>query len=214
MTDRTPQGDGYALQILSLARDLKDVRTQLGDLAGIGAQVTGLADAVSAVELKIDALAAAEPEQPIRMWDWTTMDTDQAHVAWNVLLEWVDKVLVGTYNAVTDKSIDQDVAKIPACWYRHPAAVAELSWLCQEWMRIYRSSKGTPGSAGEWHDRWLPGVLRRLSRSLNACASGYEVEHQEPKWGVPVDQTEAFWQMVAADLDGRPKPPPPKTPKK
>ena len=59
MTDRTPQGDGYALQILALAGDIKDVRTQLDDLAGIGAALTGLADAVTAVELKVDNLAAA-----------------------------------------------------------------------------------------------------------------------------------------------------------
>ncbi len=212
MTDRTPQGDGYALQILALAGDIKDVRTQLDDLAGIGAALTGLADAVTAVELKVDNLAAAESEQPIRMWDWTTMDTDQAQVAWNVLLEWVEKVLVGTYNAVSAREMDQSDPKIPACWYRHPNAVAELSWLCQEWMRIYRTSKGTPGAAGEWHDRWLPGVLRRLSRSMSACAD-YDPEHQDHKLGIPVDDREAFWEMVGADLDGRPKPPTPKTPK-
>lgn len=200
-----PKGDGYALQILALAGDVKDLRTQLGDLAGIGAELTALADAVTIVEQKLDTLADGEKEQPVRMWDWTTMNIDQAGVAWETLTSWADLVLVRQYNVIGAKGGDD---KIPACWYRHPGAVAELSWLCQEWHRIYRSSKGTPGSAGEWHDRWLPGVIRRLLNSMKDC-NGFD-GHQDPEVGTPVDDWDAVRALVTADLSNRPEAPAPK----
>lgn len=199
------QGDGFALQILALAGDIKDLRTQLGDLAGIGAELTALADAVTIVEQKVAALADGEKEQPVRMWDWTTMNMEQAGVAWDTLTHWVDLVLVRQYNVVGAKGGDD---KIPACWYRHPGAVAELAWLCQEWLRIYRSSKGTPGAAGEWHDRWLPGVIRRLLVSLRECG-GFE-GHQEPEIGAAVDDWDEVRALVTADLNNRPEAPPKK----
>ncbi len=195
-----PKGDGYALQILTLAGDIKDLRTQLGDLAGIGTALTALADAVTVVEQKVDALADGEKEQPVRMWDWTTMNIDQAGVAWETLTSWVDIVLVRQYNVVGAKGGDN---KIPACWYRHPGAVAELAWLCQEWHRIYRSTKGTPSSAGEWHDRWLPGVIRRLLLSLHECG-GFE-GHQDLEIGTAVDSWDDLRALVTADLSNRPE---------
>ena len=200
-----PKGDGYALQILALAAEIKDVKTLLGDLEGIGSQVTALADAVTLVEQKIDALAGEEKEQPVRMWDWTTMNIDQAGVAWETLTSWVDLVLVRQYNVVGAKGGDD---KLPACWYRHPGAVAELAWLCQEWHRIYRSSKGTPGAAGEWHDRWLPGVVKRLRASLEPCA-GFD-GHVDPEIGVAVDSWDSVRALVRDDLSNRPEAPPPK----
>lgn len=208
MSTREPRPEGYALQILALAGDIKDLRIQLGDLAGIGTQLTALGDAVSKVEAKLAEIARDELEQPPQLWDWTTMNRDQAHAAWSVLFEWVDTVLVGTYNAVSAEQIDQDDVKIPACWYRHPQAVAELGWLCQEWLRIYRTSKGTPAAAGEWHDRWLTGALKRLYRSLRKCADSLN-GHHDAELGSSVDDPDAFWEFVSTDLDHRPEAPAP-----
>lgn len=207
MSTPRPQGEGLAVQILALAGDIKDLRTQLGDLSGIGEQVTDLADAVSAVEQRLAELAAVEKEQPVRMWDWTTMDKVQANTAWNTLVDWADAVLVRTYNVISAKG---DADTIPACWYRHPAAVAELSWLCQEWHRIYRTSKGTPGAAGDWHDRWLPGIIKRLrTGAMRQCSNGFD-GHQESTLGTVVDDPGALTAVVNADLSDRPLPPPKK----
>ena len=52
--------------------------------------------------------------------------------------------------------------RIPPCWYRHRDVVIELSWLCQEWLKIYTTSYGTPHRAGDWHDRYAPGVKPKM----------------------------------------------------
>ncbi|OKI48971.1 hypothetical protein [Micromonospora sp. CB01531] len=67
------------------------------------------------------------------------------------LLDWVRDILTTTYGLVGHTGGRQ--RKLPPRWYRHPDAVTELSWLCQESHRIYRPAKGTPAAAGEWHNR-------------------------------------------------------------
>jgi hypothetical protein len=103
--------------------------------------------------------------------------------------------------------------KLPPCWYRHPDAVVELSWLCQEWHRVYRSSKGTPAAADEWHDRWLPGTVNRLlSESTLANCARDEGGHVEPKQGQSIDDGSALAAVVEADMAARPAAPVPGQP--
>lgn len=60
------------------------------------------------------------------------------------------------------------------CWANHPEAIWELSTLRAEWERKC-ADEGNRDLAGAltWHDKWLPGVLDRLSRPFaNAWTSG------------------------------------------
>jgi hypothetical protein len=141
-----------------------------GGIPGLTAAVGGLSDRLAAIE---EALADKGPSD---LWDFTgldgSFDGDAREQAWQQLQEWVRDVLGGVYQLTADpgspatgRATYRDTAdkeKVPACWPRHPDLVIELSWLAQEWIRLYRSPYGTPARAGDWHDRYLPGLRRRI----------------------------------------------------
>jgi hypothetical protein len=132
----------------------------------------------------VKALAGTEEEEPSAVWDWSTMTRKDAELAWSELVTWVDQVLAGVYRKVAgggEQNADPDMARlaltmpniggdnsasglVPACWMHHPDLVAELSWLCQMWISIYRTPAGW-SRVGDWHDRYLPGVLARIGTS-------------------------------------------------
>lgn len=196
-------GGGLAVQILALGTDLARLRVQLDDLTGIGEQVVDLADDIAAVREQLQALLGTD-DRPARVWDWSAagMNRQAASVAWSTLVDWVRDVLAGMYGAVGETGGRKE--RVPSCWYLHPDAVAELSWLCQEWLRTYRSDKGTPGSAAEWHDRWLPGVITRLNSvtSTADCVRNMG-RHTAPRAAQPIADESALNDAVRADLAGR-----------
>lgn len=196
-------GGGLAVQILALGADLARLRDQLGDLSGIGEQVIDLADDVAAMREQLQALLPTEERQP-QMWDWSAagMNRQAAGVAWSTLVDWVRDVLAGMYGAVGDRAARKE--SVPACWYRHPDAVVELSWLCQEWLRIYRSDKGTPGAAAEWHDRWLPGVITRLAHTASTADCVRNMGQHKPfRAAEAIDDETALNDAVRGDLAAR-----------
>jgi hypothetical protein len=202
-----PNG-GLAVQILALGAQQQQLRDQLDDLSGIGDRVTGFADDLAKLGAKVDKLEARDQdkENPVRLWDWSKMNRAEANVAWKTLIEWVNEVLAGVFGAVGE--IGGRKHKLAPCWYQHPDAVAELSWLCQEWLRLYRSTKGTPAGAGEWHDRWLPGVIKRLEFDSPMADCLTEGRHVEPRPGQAIDDPEVLGELVQADIDRRPEAPP------
>jgi hypothetical protein len=174
----------------ALARRLDD----LGDPLTLRAQVTGLilrvaklgeadsggiselAAAVHGLTGRIAALEDAPGQRgPSDLWDFTglpgSFDGDARLQAWEQLREWVRDVLGGVYQLAAAPGpaaplpSGQAGHKIPPCWAEHLDLVAELAWLAQEWIRLYRTPYGTPSRAGDWHDRYLPGLRRRLSVS-------------------------------------------------
>jgi hypothetical protein len=59
--------------------------------------------------------------------------------------------------------------QIRPCWPNHPEALWELTWLYQLWCRAYLTKRPAPKDAADWHDRWAPGVLRRLGQVMARC---------------------------------------------
>jgi hypothetical protein len=55
------------------------------------------------------------------------------------------------------------------CWPRHTHAIWELSTLAAEWHRIYSCSRPDLARALEFHDRWLPGTMRRITEVTRTC---------------------------------------------
>lgn len=183
-----PGGDplGLVPQLVALASDQTETRGRVTELAETVAElvdrVAGVLVDVEHVDGQLDTVRAAiedltaaveglsaEPDRAA-VWSWADMDADARREALAELAGWVQDVLVSRYQL--------DERRLPRCWYRHPEAVEELSWLYADWARVFRGGRGASTSAaGEWHDRWLPGVLDRLGRSLAACAAGRE--HRE-----------------------------------
>ena len=175
---------------------------ELGDPATLRAQVTGLKRQVATITASdsggISALAAAVGALTDRitaledtlsqrgdseLWDFTglpgSFDGQAREAAWEQLTGWVGDVLGGVYQLTIPPGQARqlpgphDGYRLPPCWSRHPDLVADLAWLAQEWIRLYRTPYGTPARAGDWHDRHLPGLRRRLSHSTAAaCLRG------------------------------------------
>jgi hypothetical protein len=205
---QTGPGDplGLVPQLVALAGDqaetrgrvdqltaaVEDVGGQLADLAGNGAvteaQLSAVRTAVEELTAAVERLSV-EPDRPA-VWTWVGMDTDTRREALRELARWVDEVLVGRYQ------LDDRV--LPRCWYRHPDAVEELSWLYADWTRVYRGGRGSSTSAaGEWHDRWKPGVLDRITKALAGCAVG---DHRPPV-RQPLPATDGGFETYLTTLD-------------
>lgn len=96
---------------------------------------------------------------------------------------------------------------LPDCWLWHPEVVEELLWLRQAWAVAYHPGAGTPQLAGDWHDRYRPGVVRRIREQVGACALERHAD-QLPSPDVPlaeaIDLIASWWGTDRA----YPAPPP------
>jgi hypothetical protein len=174
-------------------------------LERLAVQDAALAELAARLDALTSALAGQEQATP-PVWDWAAMDREQAARAWSVLSEWVRTVLAGQYGLVgTATGGNKKTVRFPPCWYRHADLVWELSWLCQEWLLLYRTGYGTPARCGDWHDRYLPGLQRRP-----AATSAAECKHThiEPILAehAGVDDDETLSSYIRADLQARPAP--------
>jgi hypothetical protein len=59
---------------------------------------------------------------------------------------------------------------LPGCWLWHPDVVEELLWLRQVWAVAYHPRSGAPTQVGDWHDRYRPGVVRRIRERAGTCS--------------------------------------------
>ncbi len=98
-------------------------------------------------------------------------------------------------------------AGLPDCWLWHPDVIEELLCLMQAWLAAYRDDKAAVSLAGDWHDRYRPGVVRRITTSAGRCS----LENHQPRDGhplpggpvVPVDkateQIATWWATTRTD---------------
>jgi hypothetical protein len=94
---------------------------------------------------------------------WHELDPRQyaAHLA--DLAAWMDTFLAAYPSAA---------ASVRPCWKEHKDAVTELGLIWCEFTRIYTSERPSLDEALVFHDRWLPGVLKRVHQITANCATG------------------------------------------
>lgn len=127
--------------------EIKTLREEFGQLQ---ARVITLSDGLDAGKLK---------DPPVPRWDGLDQADEDAQLG--ALRDWVDGVLLVQYPEY----------ELPGCWEHHRAALWELGNLHAEWQRIYDDSRGADLDRALWfHERWLPGILSRLSRAINTDA--------------------------------------------
>lgn len=123
---------------------------------------------------------------------WLTIDdTDTARTLLADLVDWLTRVYAH-YPAAVDA--------LGECWPWHPTAVEELLALRAGWHAAYTSPDATAARALDWHDRHLPGTLRRLRAALADCSQpahqpGGRADHLCPT--IPatthLDQLAGWW---------------------
>ena len=175
--EATPAVAALAIQISRLRQDIDTITRKVSDLTttqrGHAAKLSDLASIRKQIQQILTLLDTENDMSPAR-WFWLTMpDTERADKL-SELTDWVETVLRVQY---PDYLADQ----IKPCWPNHPEARWELTWLYQLWTLTYLTTRPTPKEAGDWHDRWTPGVIRRLSHVMTRCttACSYRPDRQE-----------------------------------
>jgi hypothetical protein len=102
---------------------------------------------------------------------WHELDPQQygAHLA--DLAAWLEAFLTAYPSAA---------ASVRPCWKDHRDAVTELGLIWCEFIRIYATERPSLDEALVFHDRWLPGVLKRVQQITTQCATGCVLAH--PAW--------------------------------
>jgi hypothetical protein len=109
---------------------------------------------------------------------WHELDPGQykAHLA--DLAAWL-----GTFLAAYPSA----AKSVSPCWQAHKDAVTELGLIWCEFTRIYTADRPSLDEALIFHDRWLPGVLRRVQHITANCATGCALTR--PAWAGPVPRS-------------------------
>lgn len=127
-------------------------------------------------------------------WTWRHLPERQAAALWRELADWL--TWLHSRYPLADT--------IPACWWRHPEIVEELTAALAAWKAAYQSPGASPYAPGEWHDRWLPGLEHRLAtRWKTGRCTEYHQDRSNSSYGSAVDDSDAFGrqtQPVAEDV--------------
>lgn len=170
--------------IADLAAQLEELRGQLarytGETGHLRARLAEDSGQVVMLRLEIKhlgekieaAIARRQTDEPLAPY-WLGLSREEHAARLGQLRAWVEQVGLVQYGGY--------FAKLPPCWPSHPEAVIELSTLMTEWVRIYGDPDNRPlQDALVWHDKWLPGVLARLSAAIKCDVSGCRLAKSSP----------------------------------
>jgi hypothetical protein len=168
-----PQALGETLA--ALAGQIADLRGQVAqvnqrlDRAGlrgdldIAARFEELARTVVGT---LDAVAPRGPAAPT----WISLDRDAYLAQLARVQHWADTVLRQHYCGY----------ELRDCWPSHIHAVWEISTLAAAWHHAYSNPRPDLGRALEFHDRWLPGTMRRVTHITRACLTECVTRRNRP----------------------------------
>jgi hypothetical protein len=144
-------------------------RGQLGSLkrrmddAGLDTLADRFDQLVQTVQAVLDAAAPRGPAAP--RWD-DGVDDAQRQQQLDALRDWVERELRPGY-------VVSGCYELAGCWDQHPVALRELSAVAVWWRFIFVRSRPDTALALEWHDRWLPGAMRRVAEATKSCTMGH-----------------------------------------
>jgi hypothetical protein len=159
-----PSASALGESLAALAAQLADLRGQIRainarlDQAGLSAEVNLAARFEDLAQTVAEALDAAAPHGPAAPY-WIGLDRDTYQARLADLRRWADTVLRQHYGGY----------ELRDCWPQHIHAIWELSTLAAEWHRTYGGTRPDLARALEFHDRWLPGTMRRVSGITSKC---------------------------------------------
>ncbi|OXM49555.1 hypothetical protein CFP71_29870 [Amycolatopsis thailandensis] len=126
-------------------------------------QVTKLAKVVKAL---VEQLNDEEPGTKTRPLSWLDLadgpdadGTDEAQTVLTDLSLWLSRVYLRYHGA-----------ELPECWWWHADVVEELVTLMRSWLAAYVDKDATVARAADWHDRYRPGVVKRIKAATGNCS--------------------------------------------
>jgi hypothetical protein len=154
--DQTRDATALAAQVASLRGQVRAIFARL-DHAGLTGDRNLAAELTALAELVTQALDT-HPHGPAAPY-WIGLSPEDHAARLTELRQWADTILRREYGGY----------QLPACWAAHPHAIWELSTLAAEWNRTYNRKNPDLGRALEFHDRWLPGTMRRITDITRRC---------------------------------------------
>ena len=156
----SPAGDtataALAVQVAALRGQVRLINERL-DRAGLTGDLNlagRLADLARTVTEALDT----PPRGPAAPY-WIGLDPQDHAARLAELTQWADTVLRPEYGGY----------QLRGCWVNHPHAIWELSTLAAEWHHTYSRKRPSLDRALEFHDRWLPGTMRRIADITRRC---------------------------------------------
>lgn len=162
--DGSPSVAALAIHVNALRREIEDLATKVGGLVAKQREHTAVLHDLTDLRHQVEQILASlthEDDAPTT-WLWLTMSDQEREEKFAELRDWVETVLRAQYP-------DYLADHIRPCWPNHPEARWELAWLYHLWSSAYLGERPAPRDSADWHDRWLPGVLRRMSQTMSGC---------------------------------------------
>jgi hypothetical protein len=169
MTDQF-ETDPLTRQLVQQAQLISRLRHDLDQLAS---EITdAYADLLSRLET-LHGQQAARSATP-SAWCWRTLGEQGSEELWTELKDWVTWI----------RHRYPLAKKIVPCWPEHPEVVEELTALWLAWQAAYEQPDPQLTAAADWHDRWLPGLLRRLEHGPHAvdCSDKHQPRASAAYW--------------------------------
>ena len=154
-----------AIEVSALRHDVETLTTRADEIARAQHKHAAAFDGIPELRRQVErilALLTEEDQSASAGWFWLTLDDQAREDKLGELSDWVEAVLRAQYPGYLAE-------QIRPCWPSHPEALWELTWLYQLWCRAYLTKRPAPKDAADWHDRWAPGVLRRLAQVMARC---------------------------------------------
>lgn len=167
--DEQGRPSATAAAVAGLAREVEALRDRLEPLDGLTDRVIELANTVADLASEVaeqgrqpaSAGAVSWLDLPDGADGGEPVDTDSVERLLGELAVWVERVYLRY----------ADAAKaFPECWLWHPDVIEELTWLRHAWTCAYRAEAASQALAWDWHDRYRPGVVRRLRELAGRCS--------------------------------------------
>jgi hypothetical protein len=177
-----PDQDERADEIAALQASVEVQQIGLNRLSAEVRQLTDLLTHQPPAAAADGAADAGDGEKPAP-WNWRHLPERQAAALWREIADWLTWLHTRYPLAET----------IPACWWRHPEIVEELTAAHAAWKAAYTSPGASPDAPGEWHDRWLPGLEQRLTgRWKTGRCTEHHQDRSTSSYGTAVDDPDAF----------------------
>lgn len=114
------------------------------------------------------------------------------------LIEWLPRVYLRYHGTF-----------LPSCWLWHASVVEELWWLRQAHREAYAYGNRAVTKAGDWHDRALPGVTRRVRAAVGDCELSRHVVGGDRTAVTPAVPLHVAAEHLADEWAGERSTPPP-----
>lgn len=181
-----PTDDTHPAAIAALARLVEALERRLAPLERIPDVVARLAAA--------GAPAPQQHEDAASTWLAGDFDPAAARQLLTDLTEWVETVYLRYGDAARNFPRE--------CWLWHPDVVEELVWLRVAWLAAYNPG-GRPAAVADWHDRYRPNVVKRITGSggyvPNCSIENHRGTHSTTTEALPTEAIDLITEWWTTD---------------